>query len=276
MQQDTPLQKTLLITGSTDGIGLETAKSLLTAGHRVLLHGRNPDKVKASAEQLAGLGTGDPIETFVADLAKLPEVYQLAANVRQRVGTIDVLINNAGIFKTPHRIAANGVDMRFMVNAIAPWVLSRQLHPALSDDARIINLSSAAQAPVNLRALRGEETIADDFNAYAQSKLALTMWSMDTAALPLSANQSIVAVNPASMLASKMVKEGFASAGKDIGIGVRILHQLATGPEAIRSHQYFDNDQGKYAAPHPNALNADTRGAVLAAMAEAIMGAMEG
>ena len=260
------MSKTILITGSTDGIGLETAKSLLKQGHRVLVHGRNPEKTRRVGKELEALASAEQIELFTADLSILSEVNQLAEDIKQRVGYLDVLINNAGIFKTDNKVASNGVDVRFMVNTIAPWVLTRALMAQLSTDARIINLSSAAQATPNLAAIRGEESISDDLEAYAQSKLALTMWSMEPAAIELSSHQSIVAVNPGSMLGSKMVKEGFGTEGKDIGIGVRILQHLAVEAGAIRSGQYFDNDVGDYASPHPEAENSEQRLAVLSAM----------
>ena len=260
------MTKTILITGSTDGIGLETAKALLSEGHRVLIHGRNPDKVERVGDYLGAQGYAESIELFVADLSALSEVVRLALDVARKIDRLDVLLNNAGIFKTPQTIASNGVDMRFMVNTIAPWVLSRELLPLLADDARILNLSSAAQAPVNFSALRGETTIADDFEAYAQSKLALTMWSMEPQALGLKASQLMVAVNPGSMLGSKMVKEGFGAKGKDIGIGVRILHQLAVDAGVVRSNGYYDNDIGSYADPHPDALDAEARFKLLEVM----------
>ena len=90
------MSKTILITGSTDGIGLETAKSLLKQGHRVLVHGRNPEKTRRVGKELEALASAEQIELFTADLSILSEVNQLAEDIKQRVGYLDVLINNAG------------------------------------------------------------------------------------------------------------------------------------------------------------------------------------
>lgn len=116
--------------------------------------------------------------------------------------------------------------------------------------------SSAAQSPVNPDALAGRVRISDDFAAYAQSKLALTMWSRAMALALQDEGPAIIAVNPGSMLGTKMVKQAFDAAGKDIGIGAEILTRAALAEEfTTASGQYFDNDSGHFASPHPDASN---------------------
>ncbi len=116
-------------------------------------------------------------------------------------------------------------------------------------------LSSAAQAPVDLAALAGGRKL-DDMAAYAQSKAALTMWSRHLALSLGKDGPMVVAVNPGSMLGSKMVKEAFGVAGGDIGIGAKILAHAALSDEFTdASGRYFDNDAGRFAEPHPDALD---------------------
>ena len=163
------MKKTILITGSTDGIGLETAKLLVAQGHHVLLHGRNAkklDTVKQTLSALAGTGT---IESYVADLSRMAEVETLAKEVADKHARLDVLINNAGVFKTPDAITQDGLDVRFAVNTLAPYLLTEKLLPLMDATGRVINLSSAAQSPVELEALAGKTRPGDDFDAYAQS-----------------------------------------------------------------------------------------------------------
>eukprot|EP00127_Corallochytrium_limacisporum_P003315 Clim_evm4s148 gene=Clim_evmTU4s148 len=247
------MKKIILLTGATDGIGFETAKMLVALGHQVLLHGRSKNKLrstKTSIDALGGLGT---TEIYQADLSDLKQVEALANAVAKDHEKIDVLINNAGVFKTPVTRLDNGLDIRFMVNTIAPYLLTRELLPKFPADGRVINLSSAAQAPVNLRALQGEVAMGDS-DAYAQSKLAITMWSFRLA--KLHKTPAFIAVNPASFLGSKMVKEAYGTAGKDLSIGADILVRAATGEEfAHASGKYFDNDRGQFASPHRDALN---------------------
>ena len=248
------MEKRILLTGATDGIGFETAKMLAAEGHKVLLHGRNPEKLENVAKALFSLTDGAEIERYVADLSRLDEVEALARAVAEKHEKPDVLINNAGIFKTSETVTKDGLDVRFAVNTVAPYLLTIRLLPLFEQSGRIINLSSAAQAPVDLKALTGQLRLSD-MEAYAQSKLALTMWSRQVA-LSHPDGPVIVAVNPASMLGSKMVKEAFGVAGGDLRIGADILVRAALSDEfANVSGKYFDNDQGRFASPHPDAMN---------------------
>jgi NAD(P)-dependent dehydrogenase (short-subunit alcohol dehydrogenase family) len=119
----------------------------------------------------------------------------------------------------------------------------------------VVNLSSAAQSPVDPKALAGEGRLSDGA-AYAQSKLALTMWSRSLALSLKASGPAIIAVNPGSMLGSKMVKDAFGVDGGDIRIGADILRRAALEDEfAAASGQYFDNDSGQFTSPHPDALD---------------------
>ena len=249
------MQKTVLITGSTDGIGLEAARLLVSLGHHVLLHGRNPSKLKKAESELSALAGGGRVESFAADLSRLTEVEALAAAVADKHPRLDVLINNAGVFATSDPLTRDGLDVRFVVNAVAPYVLTQKLLPLLGESGRVVNLSSAAQSPVDLDALAGNVRLSDG-PAYAQSKLALTMWSRSLARSLEGRGPAIIAVNPGSMLGTKMVKQAYGVAGADIGVGAQVLRRAALTDEfAAASGRYFDNDSGRFASPHPDALD---------------------
>ncbi len=255
---------TILITGSTDGIGLETALEFARLGHRVVLHGRSAAKLEQAEAAVRAINSEAVAGAESADLSQLVDVDRLAAAVG---GTIDVLINNAGVFSTSQPIAANGLDVRFMVNTIAPYRLTQLALAANSALTRVVNLSSAAQAPVDLDALAGLRHLPE-MEAYAQSKLALTMWTSAMAAARVDTpDLSIVSVNPGSLLATKMVKEGFGVPGKDITIGVDILVRAALSDEfGARSGAYFDNDAQRFAEPHPAGRDEGACAAVVAAV----------
>ena len=258
------MSKTVLITGATDGIGLATAKLLAEQGHMVLIHGRNQKKLDATLAEIGG-----SVEGFLADLSSVDEVIRLAAEVTGTHARLDVLINNAGVLKAPQPRTGDGFDIRFMVNTFAPLVLTRRLLPAIPQDGRVINLSSAAQAPVDPDAMAGNIAL-DDMGAYAQSKLAITIWTQELAR-ELPDGPAIVAVNPGSLLASKMVRDGFGIAGNDIGIGAEILCRAALDASfADATGKYFDNDAGHFAPPHAAARNPEHVRAVMRGIDDAL------
>ena len=234
------MSKTILITGSTDGIGLETARMLATLGHRVLLHGRNPGKLENVRRALFSLSDAGRVEGYVADLSRLPDVQALAQAVAEKHAKLDVLINNAGVFKTAETRTRDGLDLRFAVNTLAPYLLTQKLLPLLGASGRVINLSSAAQSPVDIDALAGRVRLSDDFNAFAQSKLALTMWSRALALSLAPVGPGVIAVIAGSMLGTKMVKEGFGVAGGDVRLGAEIIVRAALAEEfSAASGQYL-------------------------------------
>lgn len=242
--------KTILVTGATDGIGLATATALAEKGHRVLLHGRDPDKLEAVAASLTGAAG---VETYRADLSRPEAVEALAAELAERHARLDVVINNAGVYNVRETRTADGLDVRFAVNTIAPYLLTRRLLPLIASTGRVVNLSSAAQAPVDLAALDGEGRLSDG-SAYAQSKLALTMWTNALAEELGEGGPVVVSVNPGSLLGTKMVREAFGTRGNDVGIGVDILVRAALSDEfADASGRYFDNDARRFGPPHPDA-----------------------
>lgn len=251
------MQKIILITGATDGIGFETAKQLVHLGHHVIAHGRSPEKVAATVAQLQGIAEGVKVESVVAELSDLKSVTRMVKALTEHAGNIDVLINNAGVYSAVNNTTKEGLDLRFVVNTIAPYHLTTALLSQLPQDGRVINLSSAAQAPVNVAAIEGGVAMGDG-EAYAQSKLALTMWSRYLGLAHQNNGPMIVAVNPKSLLGSKMVRTAYGISGSDLTIGADILVRAALSDEFATAHgRYFDNDIERFAQPHIQALDED-------------------
>lgn len=236
--------KTVVITGATDGIGLETAKLFAIDGYHIIIHGRNAHKLLAVKEELIALNKQVIVDTYLADLSDMQAVKTLAQQLISDQANIDILINNAGVFKTENPKTNSGLDIRFVVNSLAPYYLTKLLMARFNEDSRVINLSSAAQEPIDKQAFFGH-IFVPDMQAYAQSKRAIRLW---TKALALqNTSPLMLSVNPGSLLASKMVKEGFGVAGSDLSIGANILYKLATDKQMLAFHgQYFDNDAGHF------------------------------
>lgn len=259
--------KTILLTGATDGIGYETAKRFAKEGHRLIIHGRNPEKLEKVKEEL--LEMNQNIDTVIADLSVLKSAKKMAEEILSKYDVIDIIINNAGVFVMQSSETSEGLDTRFAVNTISPYILSKMLLPILSDKGRIVNLSSRAQSEVDFAAVKSDRGL-EDYAAYSQSKLAITMWSMEMAE-ELGDKAVVVSINPKSFLGSKMVKEAFQKEGFDLSIGADILYRAALSDEfADKTGSYFDNDNEVFDAPHDFAMVKGNRVELVKVMNEVI------
>lgn len=251
--------KTILITGSTDGIGKLTALKFAKEGNTVYIHGRSEAKVEAVVTEIKATSNNENIKGFVADFSDLKAVKQLAEHIKSKVPSLDILINNAGVLKTPIEKTKEGLDIRMAVNYLAAYVLTENILPILEkgNNTRIVNLSSAAQSTVRDAVLTGDASV-NLSEAYAQSKLALTMWSFQFA--KQHPNITTIAVNPGSLLNTKMAKEAYGQHWSPAEKGVNILYDLATS-DAYKdtTGKYFDNDKGEtighFASAHPDAYD---------------------
>ena len=144
--------KTILVTGSTDGIGKLAATKLAADKDKIILHGRNGTKLEQAISEIKSLTQNENVSGFISDLSDIDSLYKMVRDVLKNHSKVDVLINNAGVFKSPVSETSQGLDIRFAVNYIAPVILTNDLLPIIkkSDNPRIINLSSAAQASVSL------------------------------------------------------------------------------------------------------------------------------
>ncbi len=180
--------RTILITGASDGLGRALAQRAAADGDTVLLHGRTDERLRPVADEIAQTAGPDKVRTYVADLSSLADVRRLADEVIEREPRLDVLVNNAGIGNTnpdgtkDRRESADGIELRFAVNYLADYLLTRRLLPLLekSAPARIVHVSSGAQAAIDF----DDPFLEQDYRggrAYAQSKLAQILFAFDLA-----------------------------------------------------------------------------------------------
>jgi len=167
--------KYCLVTGATHGIGVATAAALAAAGAHVLVHGRDLARARAVAAQLSR-ATGNPhVSAVQADFARLTEVRRLAAELAASLPRLDVLVNNAGMMSAQRATSADGYELTFAVNHLAPFLLTCLLLDRLkaSAPARIVVVASGAhrRARLDFGDLMNAK-VAGLLPAYARSKLA--------------------------------------------------------------------------------------------------------
>lgn len=200
--------RTVLITGATDGLGLELARRLAAAGDRVIVHGRDPERVRQARESAGGT-----TEAVLADLAELRQVDRLADEVN---GRVDVLVNNAGVGGgapgTGREESKDGIELRFAVNYLAGYHLARRLAPP-----RVVNVASVGQQAIDF----DDPMITTGYGrqrAYSQSKLAQIMFTFDL----MEDEVSAAALHPATYMDTTMVRQA----------GAPVLSTVAEGAEA--------------------------------------------
>lgn len=235
--------KTALITGSTDGLGRETALRIGSLGAHVIVHGRNIERGNEVVEAInSGPGTAEFIR---ADFAELSNVRDMAAHVLQTHNELHLLINNAGIgsgFNDGERmLSEDGYEMVFQVNYLAHYLLTDLLLPALHAGApsRIVNVASGAQTPLDFDDLMLEENFTGR-TAYAQSKLAQVLHTFHLAEELEGSDVTITTLHPATMMDTTMVEMSGRPAQTTVDEGARAVMNLAVSPELEgRSGLYF-------------------------------------
>jgi len=257
--------KKILITGSTDGIGKLTAGILARTGAEILIHGRDYEKVRKTVAEVSSETGNTAIEGLVSDLSSLDNVRRLAATVIEKHDKIDILINNAGIGfgkpGSPRETSADGFELRFAVNYLAPFLLTHLLLPALIaiPGGRVINIASIGQAPIDPDDLTVRSEYSGEL-AYCRSKLALIMFTFELAErLGKTAGAPTVnCIHPGTLLRTKMVMESFGYSMGEPDEGADAVSHLAISEKVSgASGKYFDRK--KEARAHEQAYDANVR-----------------
>lgn len=249
---------TILITGSTAGLGRHVAFELVRAGHTVLAHGRDPGRTERLVEELAAEGDA---QGFVADLASSAQVRELGRRVSAAHPDLNVLINNAGVGSgargAGRELSVDGHELRLAVNYLAPVALTRALLPVLRANApaRIVNVGSAGQEPLDFddpELTRGYHGVS----AYCRSKFALAAHTFSLAEELADSGVSVNVLHPATYMDTTMVREAGVTPWSTVADGAAGVLALAT--QELGTGGYYDGTRSSRA--HKEAYDPDVRG----------------
>ena len=257
--------RTVLVTGASDGLGRGVATELAARGFDVIAHGRDPGRSERALAQIRADSGNEDVALELADLANLGEVRALARRVIMSHPRISVVVNNAGIGSglpdsREREESSDDLELRFAVNYLAGWLLVSELLPTLRANApaRVVNVASGAQAPIDFDDVMLERAY-DGGQAYAQSKLAQVMHAAELAERIPEAELTAFSLHPSTYMPTKIVLEERGSAVDSLEAGIEAVVGLVTQADpGAPNGSYFD--RAEPADPHPLAADANARG----------------
>ncbi len=201
------VNKKIVITGATDGLGKALAHQLAENGAQLLLHGRNLNKGQQLVEELKATYNNDQIQYYNADFGDLKEIENLIAELNKDHSSIDILVNNAGLgVESKRRESNDGLEMIFQVDYLATYMMTKGLTPTIknSGKGKIINISSAGQSALDFDDPMLEKNW-DGVQSYCQAKLSQITMTKALATTLKKENIQINAIHPASYMPTKIV-----------------------------------------------------------------------
>ena len=217
-----------VVTGASSGIGLHTALGLARAGMRVVMTGRDRARTEQARRWVAERSGSDRVDIALADFSRLAEVRRLADEILAGHDRLDVLVNNAGLFSPQYRLSADGFELTFAVNHLAPFLLTNLLLERLkaSAPARIVTVASEAHRRNRLDI--GDLTRPRDWTmarAYGRSKLCNILFTRELASRLDPGEMIAVCLHPG------MVATGIGQRGGLPELGWRLLKPFLLSPE---------------------------------------------
>ncbi len=252
-------EKTVLITGSTDGIGKQTAFEIAKKQAKIIIHGKNTGKLKNTVDEIMNKTGNKNIDYIKGDLSSLREIENMGNLIKEKYDKIDVLINNAGIFSHKKIITEDGFELTFQVNYLSHFYLTYLLFDLLKKDnlSRIINVSSMAHSSnLDFDNIQGELNY-NGYTAYSYSKLLNILFTFELSDRIKDTAITVNCLHP-GVINTKLLRDGWGFGGNSVKEGAKTSVYLASSEDVSDiTGEYFVNK--KIVRPASIALNKEIR-----------------
>jgi NAD(P)-dependent dehydrogenase (short-subunit alcohol dehydrogenase family) len=229
--------KACLVTGATSGIGYVTARELARRGATVTLVGRNAERTATCVERIRQETGSEAVDSLLADLSAMGQVRELAEAVKARHQRLDVLVNNAGAVFMSRQTTADGYEMTFALNHLAPFLLTNLLldHLTASAPARIVTTASVAHvgAKIAFDDPNYEHALYSGWGAYGRSKLANILFTYELARRLEGSGVMANAFHPG------FVATGFGHSGPLMNVAMALARPMMISAEAGARTQIY-------------------------------------
>ena len=233
-------QRTILITGSTDGMGKEVARLLLKKGEHVIIHGRNKQRAENIVMELKKDTGTDNIDYVWADFTKLDEIRDMSKQIHELIDHIDILINNAGVYQEEKQVTEEGFEYTFIINHLSHFLLTYLLLDLIKKGyhSRIVNVASQVQLNyIDFDNLNAEKSYSS-YQTYGLTKTCNIMFTYDLAERLKDTGITVNCLHP-GVINTKLLRVGYGPMGESVSVGAENEIWVATSPK-------LENITGKY------------------------------
>lgn len=238
--------KVYTVTGVTSGLGKAIALELAKTGETVIMVARDPDRAASVLKEISAATQNPNLDMQICDLSHLSSVRNLATIILSRYNHIDVLINNAGVYKKNHETTLDGFERMFATNHLGPFLLTYLLTDRLlaSGSARVINITAPSTTKLNFEDLQGAQNF-NSLNAFGATKMANLLFTYELARRMENSGVTVNAIHP-GLVKSGIMKEAFTPLRFLTGLfsgspthAAQEVVRVATSPE-------FERTTGKF------------------------------